>query len=183
MRSAGISARSSRERNADLLIRNPRVMPLRDADLLIRHPARALRQSQDADLWIRHLARQERVPKPKVDAKVWLRKPSTPQTQSRRRVEANETVEVDLRMNTWSSRRHCCARPAVTPAVLVQPGRHRLEGRQREQDLLRLRRCQGTRGRLEGHASPSASFSGDVGPAKFAAPLQRLQCTFLFASV
>ena len=60
--SAGISASSSRDRNADLWIRNPRVTPLRDADLWIRRPARALRQSQDADLWIRHLARRERAP-------------------------------------------------------------------------------------------------------------------------
>ena len=50
--SAGISASSSRERNADLWIRNPPVTPLRDADL-----------------WIRHLARRKRVARPKVDAK------------------------------------------------------------------------------------------------------------------
>ena len=60
----------------------------RSGDVPVLHakaPARALRQSQDADLWIRHLARQERVPRPKVDAKVCLRnhhslKPLTPQT-------------------------------------------------------------------------------------------------------
>ena len=104
--------RSSRERNADLWIRNPRLTPLRDPDLRIRHPARALRQTQDADLWIRHLVRRERVHRPRADAKVCLRnhhglKRLTPQSideaekqQSRRRVEANETVEVDLSVNT-----------------------------------------------------------------------------------
>ena len=112
MPSAGISASSSRDRNADLWIQNARVTPLREADVWIRHLARALRQSQDADLWIRHLARRERVPRPKVDAKVCLlnhhfdtadlRKSidEAEKQQSHRRVEANETVEVDLRVNT-----------------------------------------------------------------------------------
>ena len=193
--SAGISASSNRVRNADLWIRNPQVTLLRDADLWIRHPARP-RQTQDADLWIRHLARRERVNRPRVDAKVYLRNHHslnqvTPRTfgspltkpkdsSLRRRIEANEMVEVDLRVN---SRRHCCARPAATPGS-CSTRTPCLEGREGEPDLLRLRGRQGTRGCLEGHARPPTSspwrcWSSEV----VAAPLQRLQCTLLFACV
>ena len=68
------------------------------------------------DLWIRHLARRKRVPRPKGGREGVPSEPPQPEPadaenlrksideaerqQSRRRMEANETVEVDLRVNT-----------------------------------------------------------------------------------
>ena len=148
----------------------------------------------DADLWIRHLARRERVLRPKVDAKVCLNTAElrksideAEKTQSRRRVEANETMEVDLRLNT--AKVHVEQQEALLRQTSSNPWFLF------NQDVLALKDAKGnkiysdsgrqsTRGRLEGHASPSASSSWRCWSREMvAAPLQRLQCTFLFASV
>ena len=182
--SAGISASSSRDRNADLWIRNPRVTPLRDADLWIRRPARAVRQSQDADLWTRHLARRERVPsllsepQPEASDTANLRKSidEAEQQQFRRRVEANESVEVDLRVNT--AKVHVEQQEALLRQTSSNPWFLFNEG---EQDLLRLR---GRHAWSPGWTCQSAyelSLEMSVPRNGCSTPSAAIQCTLLFA--
>ena len=102
----------------------------------------------------------------------------TERQQSPRRMEANETVEVDLRENTakvhMEQQEALLRQTSSNPWFLFNQDVLALKD-EGEEDLLRLRGCQGTRGCLEGHASPPTSspwrcWSNEV----VSAPLQRL---------